>query len=456
METCDDVTEYGKYNPKTDPKLLKRKAQAKSSKLFDYKNPIPDQIVDTDDLIKLFEKLKLVPYAGDDTVSGQKLLDFFRYLRTYSDTHAACIESKIEYSYGGKAKVVYDTDDFFEFKDEEKEVPSDISKQFAQAVRTINWDKSSIRQFIENAIDPLLWAGNYYVELVHSQTAGVWSTSVYVHQPEHCLYMFTEPGEQNYIVISLKWEYEYLRKNPPKVLPVFPAYSREGNTYRTIIHEMHGNYPWYGRMAALGGVLPMYNETQVSTFMVKHADSNFMAQVLMEFEDGDGETDDLMDDASAQKAGFENAMDRFEQNYSARGDNPSSAIVTSRPYGTKPAFVHEFKPQTGENYYEKVSQINESKIIKSHNWSRRLMGLDAASGLSTNVFLDEFSIKNVTVIRKMQNIGNWLMNTIIKEAFKFSGNTAFEGISISLTSPLEEMLVQAESIDNSENVQGND
>lgn len=455
MSCCDEPQnhEYGKYNPKKD----KSRASAKGAyKLFVYKNPIPEQLKDPDDLKELFVKYKLVPFAGLDNGTGHKLLDFFRYLRTYSDTHGACIESKLEYSFGGKAKIVYDSDDFFEFKQEEKEVPLNIAQNFAAYARTINWDNSTIRQFVENAMDPWLWSGNYYVELVHTQTAGIWKTSAYVHQPEHCLYLLTEEEEQRYIAISIKWDQDYLLRHKPRVVPVFPAYSFEDGSYRTLIHEMHGNYPWYGRMSAMSGILPIYNEIQISNFMVKHADANFMAQVFIELEDGDGEVDNLMDDKEAMNAGFENAMDRFEQNYTAKGDNPSAMMVTSRPHGAKNAFVHEFSPKTNENYYEKVSDINSKKIIKAHNWSKRLMGDDVANGLSTNVFLDEFSIKNVTTIRKLQLLGNWLVNTVITEAMKFSGTKGLEGIRIALTSPFEEMLVQESEIEETAKTESSD
>jgi len=435
------------YNPKKDLEL-RRMRRGKAFKLFQYRNPIPDQISDTEELKKLFDKYRLIPYAGNHVNSGQYYLHLLRLLRKFSDTHGACITSKLSWSFGGKLKIEKEQDDIFDFEEDVPELPSADKKAYAEFVRkNINWDAGGDpRKFIKNAIDDYEWNGNTWIELVHTKTAGVWSHYVYVHQPEHCLIQYYEVGEVAKVVISPVFSEDYLRQYPPRIVPVFPAYVQEGSVYRTIIHEMEGNYPYYGRPSSEHGLLPIYNEFQNSEFMVKNAASYFMGQILVEFEDGDVSNagDSVMDDEAAMEAGYENAMDRFEINYSNKGEEPSSAIVTSRPYGSKPAFVHEFNPKTNDKHYESVSDVNFRKIVRAHHWSARLLGDDVSNGMSTNVFLDEFSIKNVTVIREMQNIGNKIFNTVVRECHRFQGIKAFDDIWASWTSPYEDLITQKE------------
>lgn len=442
------------YNPKKDAEL-KRMRQAKSFKLFQYKNPLPDQMTDPEELKKLFDKYRLIPFSGDTVNTGQKLLHLLRGMRNYSDTHGACIRSKIQWSFGGKLRIEQEKDDIFELEDDLPEVPLKDKKEYAKYVKTINWDAGGDpRKLIQNAVDDYMWCGNCWIELVHTQTAGVWSHYVYVHQPEHCLYQFFELGTTPLVIISPQFDESYLRQYPPDILPVYPAYKVEGNTYRTIIHEMEGNYPYYGRPACKHGLLPIFNEFQNSEYMVKFTNAFFMAQVLVEFEDGDNTNDGgPMNDTEAIEDGYENAMDRFEINYSNRGEEPSSAIITSRPYGTKNAFVHEFKPQTNDKHYQNVSKVNSSKIIRAHGWSARLLGDDVSNGFSSNVFLDEFSIKNVTEVRETQQIGNKIFNIIVRQCHKLEGVTSFESIWSSWTSPYEDLIKQKEEMEEADSAE---
>lgn len=444
--------EYGKYNPKKDAEL-RRMRRAQGLKLFQYKNPIPDQVTDPAELKKFFDKFRLIPYAGTHSTTGHRYLHLLRLLRKYSDTHGACITSKMRWAFGGKLKIEVDRDSIFDFEEEiNHDVPLDQKKAYAEYVHNaIKWDAGGDpRKLVNNAIDDKEWSGNCYVELVHSNTAGVWSHYAYVHQPEHCLYRYFEPGEQPFIVISPNFSEDYLRRFPPDIIPTYPAYKREGNTYRTIIHMMDGNYPYYGRPRCEHGLLPIFNEFQNSEFIIKNANSYFMAQVLVEFEDADGanHSDTIMNNEEAQSAGYDNAMDRFEINYSVKGDDPSSAIVTSRPHGSRPAFVHEFKPNTNDKHYQTVTDVNYKKIIRAHEWSARLLGDDVSNGFSTNVFLDEFSIKNVTVIRELQNDGNELYNTIVKQCLKIEQRSEFYQLYGSWVSPYEDLIKQKEEAEN--------
>lgn len=99
MTECRDTTpEDLKYNPNDDAKSFKAR-HARSLSFLKFKNPIPEQTRDQDDLQKLFEKYLLVPFAGSDQYSGHKYLAFLRLLRNYSETHGSCCESKLEFSF---------------------------------------------------------------------------------------------------------------------------------------------------------------------------------------------------------------------------------------------------------------------------------------------------------------------------------------------------------------------
>jgi hypothetical protein len=233
------------------------------------------------------------------------------------------------------------------------------------------------------------------------------------------------------VAISPIWTEDYLRKNPPTIIPTFPNYEKKKDgTLRTIIHIKNGNGVWYGRPDWAGSWLYVFREYQDATYLVKQAANNFTGQHFIEIEEDDVESDDLLSGEDAQKSGYADVMDRIEDNFTAKGEDPQTIMMTLRPYGAKQAFVYSFPSNTKENFYKITDEIARRKILENNQWSERLLGNAVGNGFSTDVFVSELKTKDVGLLQDYRQIVNKGPNIALKEIAKFMGISNYEGLGI--------------------------
>lgn len=445
---CDDGT--------TDNIKERLKRQKRPTTRFaSAKNPIPEQIKDAQEYEKFFKTYKdtFIPYAGTDKYTAHSLLGFLMSLRDLSPTQAACIRSKNTYCLGGEVDIVKRYNPVFkvERNTEVSESEKEQFIEFVESVRFHAYDRSdiSVRRFAKLLRQDIEASGNTYIELVFVDVGGVRQAHAYLHSPTDCLYLVTKAGEPRQIAVSPIWSEQYIRENPPDVLPVFPNYRIERGQARTLIHWKEGNYKYYGRPGSMSSILHQFLEFQNADYLNKATASQFTGQAFIEVEHEGG-----INDEEAQDDGFQDFADQMEQNFTMKGDDPQTVLVSARPIGSQPAFVFQFKPNTNQDWYKVTNEEAEKMILKSHAWPGRFIKDDQASGLSTNVFLDVFEINSVTTIREIQHDTGELINTILAEAAKFYENSDAMNYSIQFTSPFQQLLEQRKENEQSDNSLG--
>lgn len=180
----------------------------------------------------------------------------------------------------------------------------------------------------------------------------------------------------------------------------------------------------------------MYRELQDAIYLIKQAANNFTGQLIIEVEDDDGDTP-AIDNAAAQRSGFDSFQDRMEQNYSYKGEDPASILVTSRPMGARPMFVFQVKPNTNEGWYKVTGEISEAKILISHGVTRRFMGFDVASGLATDQTISDYIFNVEPVINDHRATIMNFINLIISFAWEQVGKPELSKYSITFRSPIQ-------------------
>lgn len=422
-------------------------------------NPIPAQIRDSDELQKFFVNFDgiLVPYAGDEHHTSQSLLYFLMDLLENSPTQGAVIESMKHFCFGGKVDIVRRLDPVFNLGNEEEDggqpLELTLKREFYQFLKDhivyVNnaGQEISIKEFVCNNFHDWKGSGNAYIELVFVETNGLKKIFVHSHNPTHNLRLYTEKGEINYMAISPVWSNRYLMKHKPVILPLFPyMVDQADGVQRTLIQEMNGNNRWYGRPDSISSLLYQFREFQDADYQIKQTNSQFIGHSVMEYED-DNPSVYNNSDQNSQDGGFKDFVDEFENNFTNKSEDPQGMIIMRRGFGSKPVFIYQFSPNTNENWFDKMGKISEDKIIRAHGWSKRFLGNNEASGLSTNVFLDEFKIKEVTTIRSHQNRWNEVHNRIIEAAIDWIGtNESLRECSIRFTSPYEELIRKTEKM----------
>ena len=410
--------------------------------LMDVPNPIPAEITDDDELAKLLEKWKLVPYAGTHKQTGQTLLLWYLMLAQLSPTHGACIRKKIHYAIGGKVVFERSTDPEFDIGEDRQPLTLAEKTRYRDGIKTFIEFDGGIRRVIRRAGWQFETNGNVFIELSVARVLDQTRLNIKLHPATHVMYRKTKPGEPRAVAISPVWTDAYLRKNPPLFLPVSdkfddPVWVSEGGVSRTVFHLKAGANTWYGRPQSESADLYKYREVQDALYLVKQSAANFVGQLLIEIEDDDPETSPATNELEANEAGFNSFADRIEQNFTQKGDDPQSVLVTSRPYGSRPMLVHQVKPNTNEGWYKVTGEIAELKILRAHGCTLRFMGFDASNGFSTDAFVADYVMNMEPVIMLLREEITTFFNNILNVCWAELGNSEFINFAIDFASPIQ-------------------
>lgn len=434
---CDDTTIL------KDPFAgVRSRADKGGLSLFDAKNPIPDEIKDTDELSKVFEDLKLVPYATRDGKTGDSLLMWYAMLAQLSPTNAACIKKVCAYVVGGKARFVRAEDPEYDPGTESAPMTAAESAAYEAALKEIVTFEGGVRAFHKRLVASFKRSGNAFVELAVSTINGQTRAVLSYHRTTNVKYKVTKPGEVMAVAISPVWDSGYLRKHPPRIVPVAPNFVDDGGVKRAIFHLKEGDATWYGRPDSQGGDLYKYREVQDSIYLIKQSAANFVGQLIIEVEDDDSGNAPAINNEDAKRSGFDSFADRVEQNYTNKGADPQSVLVTARPIGSRPMFVFQMKPNTNENWYKVTGEANEKHIIASHSLTQRFMGLDVSNGFATDAFVSDYVMNVEPVINELRSTVVAFSNSILSYVWEFAGKPEMNLFSIDFQSPIQSQIDQ--------------
>lgn len=395
---------------------------------------LPFEVYDDEDIIEFFNKQKLVPYSGTVEKSGDNLLEFYNDMAEFSPTSSACIASKKSMFFSNKLNVVKASDSTFEFEEEQEELSVKKKKKYADFLNSIDYGRDgNFRNFSANNYNEAERNGNMWVEVEMFMVGRDRYIKFRRHEQKHVRFRFTKSNDRE-VEISWKWDADYIRDHPTRVLQVYPNATIKKGVFRTMVHEsMTGNF-WYGRPPSKGSLLHQYSEYQNIFYLCRQVSKDFLSKVIMEVEDDAPANNRLVNNKRDQQAGYKSTLDRFEKRFTNASKNPSTFILMTRPVNSKPMFVHEIASNTNERFYEKIGKINETKIIQSHNWSNRLLGGDAVSLFSTGVYMDELKVKDVTTNLYYQNKMHGFLDKLINLAATWA-NVEIEDMTFGFQSP---------------------
>lgn len=418
------------------------KEKGKAFKFADLPDPVPSEIRDTDEIKRVLKNWRLVPYAGTMENTGDALRSFLASMVYLSPTHGACIASKKRFALG-RLEVKRWKDSEFDLGQDDG-VDAGLARAYVDFAKGVEWGGMSLKGLSMALYDDWEETGDQFLEMVISETMGVKGYSVHRHRPANCKYLATGKGEQRWVAVSPIWTDKYLEENPPELLPIFPGVEvREDGTVRTMMHRKNGKNEWYGRPPAFSSWIYQYREYQDASYMVKVSNNNFTGQIIIEVEDDDPDKTD----EEARNNGYRSEADRIHKNFTHEGEDPMTVWYSARPTGARPMFVHEVRPNTAENFYDRMDGIIEKKIIRSHGWSKRLMEAEEGAGLSSNVFMDVLKSR-LPVIQNIQEDALSLVNKALAFVVADSGRLEFDGLGLRFKSPFAEILEQTEEDEN--------
>lgn len=424
--------------------LTWKKNQAKNGGYsFDFarvKSSAIEQIKDGDDLNKGINDLKVVPYSSNDTFSADSLLNFFNRTRHFSPTLGAVYFAIKQFTLHTRLTPVPRKDPDFDFGEEIEPIDIAIKKKYKEdLLDNIKYNKSGAGEVVECNFDDLFDNGNNFVEVVLSQTMDVKGGTINYHHSETVKHVIVTDGIPK-VAISLKWDSNYVGKHPPRIVPLFPNAGRDKDgVLRTMIHEKIGNFQWYGRPIWLGAWLHTYREYQDVDYLIKAADNMFTGQVVIEYEgDEDPETGGDSDDNNDAVNEGPTLVEKIDNNFTAKADNPQTVLAMERPYGASAVTVVQIKPNLNETFYEKENTKNRQKIFEILSWSSRLLGSsEGGSGFQGDAFISELQIKDKGVLNFFREKSIKSLNTAYRIIDSFINGGEFDFIEMTIPSLFE-------------------
>lgn len=428
------------YNPKKDTGV----PNGRSFQVFNsLKNPIPDEVADAAEIRKFFEKYRFVPYAGTNEHSGHSLLAFYKMLYKMSPTHGSCIRKKSDFAFGSRPTAIpwYDMD--FDTGDEVAELGPGQKATYAQALKDHISFGTPVRDLCRVLSNHYQSTGNCWLYVRVAKVLGVVRAQFSYVKPENVLYV-NEEGPMM-VAISPIWDDEYLRKNPPEIVPVSsndstvePTFAKNGDgSFSTIFQVKSGDNHWYGRPPSENGVLSQFSEVQNVLYRVRSTYGEYTGKIIIETEEEDPKRafDDL--DEDAREAGFKNHVHRFEQNFTQKSDDPQQVFVTMRPFGSRPMFVFSVPPNTSHEYFKAVKEMDEHDILLSNQCTMRFMSFEVASGFSNDIFISDYVLNMEPVIMDLRQTILSVVNRAISIVWKMAGVVDMDKMSLGFHSPIQ-------------------
>lgn len=418
----------------SDVKRLTNSRRSGRIAFHDIVPPIEDEIFDDDLQKAVFEKYPLIPYSAGEKWTSHKMLKTLYAFKNMSPTFGGIVEDIKTYALKGKIQLVYNEDPVFDLGDSRDVSPGE-KKTF---VDTLNkhfvFKPASIKGLALMLSECWDAVGMLGVMVTTQEILGVMTITVrYIHPTEWMFAKVDVPGTM--VAISRRWDDTWLRKNPPLMVPTFPAEAEyENGITRTFFYAKNGGL-LYGRPTDMSALMPKYSEYKLVQYLTKKNKGLWLPNVLLETEDS--EHGGFIDDDAARAEGYDSSADRLAINFTNEGDDPLAIVATSRPYGAKPMFVHEFEGLKNADQVRQYFELCERQIIVANNWSKMLLTLEGASGFSEKVFMDTFAIKSVTKIFDRQTMLKEFLGRIITYGHEKIGLTT--ELAPAFSSPLNKL-----------------
>ena len=407
LASCNDCQPSESWNPKQQDRLQGGKAGA----FGDVRNPLADELKDIERVKQTYSLLPIVPFFDN----GDATLRVFRMLKDLSPTQGSCITDIGRYVLGGeisietKKKAGFASFNQGQVKESDKET-------FADFVESLNPTMakrggSHILNVAKGVYQNKKTYGNSFVRLNMVQVGK--SRFCYIENidAENVRYWATMPNEPKSVVISALWDYDYILRNTPEMVGVYPNISDNGNgVLSTIFHDFEKvtNRDWYGQPDSVSSIFQQFAEMQQGQYFTEGYASDFAGRVFFEYV-GTGDED---------SADFDEAVQNTFTNKA--GKNKKRVVMRMRLPEDTATTVHEFGANTEHEFHLGVSELTEKEIIKTHGWNKILMGIPQAGKLGGSAeFMQIYQQKNETLINPLRVAVMQSINLALEVAEEF-------------------------------------
>lgn len=437
-----------------------RTRRTKAGKVIDFSdqlyshNPIPLEIRDPDDVKAIFKYF--VPYSHINGYTADSFLNWLVNIADLSPTHGSVKKKKIHYAFNGNMTFSRYYKGNFHIKNRESDPLTELEQsEFVDKLMDYGFDSDTLRKIVTNLADNYIDSGTAWIEVVRGNVLGEKIGNIYWHDVRDVRFWHELKEGVKYVGVSKKWNISYIKKNKIRLVPVYPNWAEEDGVERTFIQIKYGTNFWYGKPQWLQALFPIYNEMKDSEYLIKASTSNFISKYIIEAEEGDNQVSPFIDNEGAQELGYKNFNDQIRQESTVQGDDPSPFIITERPAGADQMAVFELKPNSNEDYFDKVGKLLKGRILEAHDWNEYLMGEATPTGLNDTSHIQKLKVAEGTVLKDIRKIIWDPVNLAIREIMDYH-NEELPALELTSQNPLQYLIDMLNEADQQQSNEGDD
>lgn len=404
-------------------KRIGRRKQGRCNFFSELCDPIGDELKRLRGVNELiYDSLSVIPFFDD----GDANLRFFRKCKDLSPTHSACISSQCDYIVGGELEVIKKKKAGFKRRASRETIDEAEMCEFIESLNP-SMDGDEIIKIVEALFINLKVYGNAFLKVsLVTIREGEKRCFLEVVDCEKVRYHNSPEGEDDTVLISTSWEAQSFFDEEAEFVKVYPNMTTNTKTgTQTIMFHLKNKTvgrDYYSLPDSIGSMYFWYLEIQQGQFGTEGYASDFVPTVFFEYT-SDAEDEDDEDD-------FEDAI---EMTFTNRARHKRKVMSRRKNQGEDATQVHQFESNTNESFHEKMSDIAERQIIKTHNWHKVLLGVPTAGRLGNEKeFETVFKTKYKTVIRPFQKRIMTIINKALMLCGDFMENQIMESQSLDL------------------------
>ena len=386
---------------------------------FEFDNPIPQQVQDSQEIYEMYAKYKLIPVYSRNNYSSNKLVEVLDSLSTVSPSLRACINDLNHYSFGnaldvkkvGIAGLVPETTEISQSEKEgfANKLKADLGLTFPEIIR-----------LSREMLDVDTRQGNMYLQItaltVGGRVKGVKLKSI---DQKNILYL----ANSSTALVTEFFDPTWWAKKAPEVLPISTLqgganWKKVGNDYTTVLHitTNAAGQNFYGRPSILSVMDSLLAEYRTLVLNSKIANTETIAKLMMFFEEMPIERQRGLSQKDKQDQ-FGLRMAGIRELGTNEGKSPKSIVALEYPNGTNQPLVTPVQVNRDVNYAEFTLNNAASVIYAVCGWSKELTGqVQVKTGIGANILYDLFVIKNVSTIipiqERFENIWHWVITEL--------------------------------------------
>lgn len=367
------------------------------------RNPIAETINDKRLIIDYVNGLPLVPYYGNDTRTSFNTLKLLENLHELSPSAHSCMEDIIHYCFKGDYDVC--TMEHSGFMAETEDLPysdklaflsqlegigitieqiNDVTCELSRSMDKFNNSYLYIREYL----------GQYHIEAIH---------------PMNLMLLDTTLGEPKTYVFSENFDITQFVMFKFKMIRKYPEWTEVDGAKETILHftDLNSRSRFYGRSKRIAILNDMFAEYKGAQQRGKVSGSDFVATMILAFEQEDYTSDLQGDDGQNTEAA---AVSKGKQinaamtNKSDLNGSPDSILCIDYPHGGQAPTPIKMEVNRDHQYMVSSNEIAVSNIYANYGWFKELSGkAQSKGGIGANILKDLFEVAYTTVIQPRQD-----------------------------------------------------